>query len=302
MVATPPPALSTAAFPAGQGRLKILTWNIWMMPGFTFQSPQNTRRAGFIAAEVLKQDFDIVCFEKAFDAKARAVIWEAFRKAGYEQYGPANNGPSLKVNSGVWILSRIKLTGKAETQFRDCAGVECFSRKGAMLLDGVFQGHPFQISATHLEGESGDQWTESRQAVRDKQMLQIRDDLLARHPKDGAPLILAGDFDTPRFQPATPSTAGSNPVESTPYKFMIQTFGNPESQSVGVTFDDNCSENDLAMSGKGRRDELDYILVRPNGVNLVTSWTRMIFQHPKWDGQRQDLSYRYAVAASIEFR
>ncbi len=258
-----------------------------MMPGFTFQSPRNRARAAAIAGELLKQDFDILCFEKAFDAGAREALWKLLRGRYPNQYGPANHGFSLKLNSGVWILSRIPLTELGETQFRDCAGIECFSRKGAILLRGDFHGHPFQIAATHLQGETGDQYTEAHQQIRNRQMMQMRDDLLAHHRESGAPLILAGDFDTPR--------------QSSGFPFMLQTFDNPESQSVGVTFDDNCSDNDLAMSGKGRRDELDFIMVRPNGAKVAITWTRMVFRHPGWNGQRADLSYRYAVAAAIEF-
>jgi endonuclease/exonuclease/phosphatase family metal-dependent hydrolase len=287
MVATPAPPLPTP-LPADSARLKVLTWNIWMMPRLTFQSPENCKRAAAIAVEVLKQDFDILCFEKAFDAAARHVLWNALRARYPNQYGPANNGPSLKVNSGVWILSRTPLTELGETQFRDCAGIECFSRKGAIMLHGDFRGHPFQIVATHLQGESGNQYTTAHQQIRDRQMAQIRDDLLARHPEPGVPLILAGDFDTPR--------------QSDGFQFMLETFGQPESQSVGVTFDDDCSHNDLAMSGKGRHDELDYILVRPNGAAVASIWARTIFRHAGWDRRRQDLSYRYGVAASIEFR
>ena len=58
------------------------------------------------------------------------------------------------------------------------------------------------------------------------------------------------------------------------------------------------------MSNSGRNDELDYILVRPNGVALETEWNRLILRRAGWDGPkgRQNLSYRYAVAASIEFQ
>src|SRR5262249_50007561 len=64
-----------------------------------------------------------------------------------------------------------------------------------------------------------------------------------------------------------------------------------------VTLDDTCANNDLAMTNTGRTDELDYILVRPNGAALETEWNRLIFRHADWDGPKghQSLSYRYAV-------
>src|SRR6266540_1903151 len=113
IVATPAPPTATP----GPARLNILTWNIWMMPWFTFQSPHNRKRAGAIADELLKQDFDILCFEKAFDGGARNVLLKALGTRYPNHYGPANSG-SLKVNSGLWILSRIPLSESHEIQFR----------------------------------------------------------------------------------------------------------------------------------------------------------------------------------------
>src|SRR5712691_10463623 len=55
LVATAPaPSIRDLRLPAGPGQLKILTWNIWMMPWFTFQSPHNQKRARAIAEELLK--------------------------------------------------------------------------------------------------------------------------------------------------------------------------------------------------------------------------------------------------------
>src|SRR6185295_5220964 len=127
----------------------ILTWNIWMMPPFTFQSPRNRKRAAVIAAELLDRDFDILCLEKVFDSGARVVLEKALGQRYPYRYGPANCG-GLKVNSGVWILSRFPLSDYREIQYRDCSGVECFSRKGAIRLTGAVGGHAFQILATHL--------------------------------------------------------------------------------------------------------------------------------------------------------
>ena len=59
--------------------VKVLTWNIWMMPEILPTafggSPFNQRRAVAIA-DVLseQQDVDIICLEKAFDKKARKII------------------------------------------------------------------------------------------------------------------------------------------------------------------------------------------------------------------------------------
>src|SRR5882724_11918094 len=85
------PSIGDLRLPAGPAPLKILTWNIWMMPWFTFQSPHNQERARAIAEEILKLDYDILCLEKAFDGGARAVLSKALGGRYPYRYGPANS-------------------------------------------------------------------------------------------------------------------------------------------------------------------------------------------------------------------
>src|ERR1035441_8491204 len=136
-------------------QLRILTWNIWMMPGFTHQSPANKRRAAAIADVLLTQDVDILCLEKAFDGSARKVLAERLRGQFPYIYGPANQKFGLKINSGVWVLSRIPLSGYRQIEYHKAAGIEKFSRKGAIYLTGVVDGKTFVLIATHLQGEEG---------------------------------------------------------------------------------------------------------------------------------------------------
>src|SRR6266705_1562279 len=127
--------------------LKLLTWNVWMMPPITDQSPRNTRRAKAITQEILERDFDILCLEKVFDSAGREILKRQLGHRYPFQYGPLNPGCLLKVNSGVLVLSRIPLVEEKHIEFRDCAGIECLSRKGAILLLGEFRGHRFRVIA-----------------------------------------------------------------------------------------------------------------------------------------------------------
>ena len=73
--------------------------------------------------------------------------------------------------------------------------------------------------------------------------------------------------------------------------------------SASAPNDDNRWRNELAADNTGRTAELDYILVRDNGVDLQVDWDRLIIRNSRWDGPRcrEDLSYRYAVSARIVF-
>ena len=257
--------------------LKVLTWNIWMMPVLTFHSPSNESRAAAIADVLNQQDVDIICLEKAFDGGARNVIARLTRARYPYSYGPANNGFwSIKTNSGVWVLSRMPLTGYHTIKFRKSAGIEWFSRKGAISLNGTVGGKTFLLVATHLEGEEKSFFTISHQRARDAQVKQIADQLLTPPPAAGIPVFIAGDLATPRY------TAGADSEETQAYQDtlkMLQARNGPEYR---ITLVDDQKINTLAEDGTGRTDELDYILVRDNGATVDGTWNDASFA--KTDG------------------
>jgi hypothetical protein len=174
--------------------------------------------------------------------------------------------------------------------------IECLSRKGAILVFGQCQATPFQIIATHLQGEEGTDYTALNNQVRARQMEAIRDRLIEPHAAPGAPVFVCGDMCTPRF-------TEPHRHESPNYTAMLDTFGAKNGPEERITLDDSLAANQLAVDKTGRRNELDYILVRPNGRALRVERTRHVFQRGGWDspGNRVDLSYRYAVGATITF-
>jgi hypothetical protein len=277
--------------------LRLLTWNIFMMPAWTLQSPGNQRRAAAIAAELLELDYDILCFQKAFDGGARDVLWKALRARYPHRYGPANSGFSIKIGSGVWVLSRAPLSGYREIEFRESAGIEKLSRKGAMMLAGVHEGNRFQILATHLQGDDAPYFRPDRQKVRDRQTQQIRAELVLPRAEPGVPLFVCGCFGTPRFEERDASR------ETESYRLLLRTLDAENGPLTRITLDDALRRNDMAQDNKGRTSEQDYVLVRPNGRQVHTEWTRLILRRRGWDGPRgrRDLSYRYAVGAEITF-
>jgi endonuclease/exonuclease/phosphatase family metal-dependent hydrolase len=273
--------------------LSILTWNVFMMPEWIKESPFNQSRARAIAATLLEQDFDILCLQKVFDHAALAIIENALGARYPHRYGPANDG-CLLLSSGVWVLSRYPLVDYQEIQFSECSSWECFSRKGALLLSGTCGSTPFRLVATHLQGEEGSSFTKTNQAIRFRQMRQIRDRLILPHLEPSVPFIVCGDFGTPRF-------ANSRGEETDAYRSMLATLGVENGAPFRITLDE--IDNQIAKSKSARRNELDYIFVRKNGFALDVERTRNVFKRDGWDPQqhRTDLSYRYAVSAKVYF-
>ncbi len=277
--------------------LSILTWNIFMMPPWIHESPRNAPRAAAIAAELLSRDFDILCLEKAFDGDARDVLTAALGDRYPYRFGPANDSCLLAENSGVWVLSRVPLVNYAQIRFDDCANVECFSEKGAILLTGALGSSPFHLIATHLQGEEGSSFTRSHQEVRNRQMVQIRDELVKPNVAPSTPFFICGDFGTPRYH-------GESSLETEGYLHMLRTLDAENSPETRITYDDEIENNTLAPSNTGTKAELDYILVRKSDCDLDVVRSRHVFRRTGWDAptNRPDLSYRYAVSARIAVR
>jgi endonuclease/exonuclease/phosphatase family metal-dependent hydrolase len=289
---TRPDPLRFNACPA-RLRLSILTWNIFMMPEWLGESPENQARAAAIAKTLLEQNFDILCLQKVFDGKARAVLERALSARYPHRYGPANDG-CLLLNSGVWVLSRYPLLDYQEIEFGECDSWECYSRKGALLVSGTCGGTPFRLIATHLQGEEGASFTPENQAIRDLQMLEIRDRLIVPHREAKVPFVVCGDFGTPRF-------ANARGDESASYHKMLRTLGVENGRESRITLDE--VDNQLAKSDTARRNEVDYVLVSNNGFELGVERARCVFRRTGWDSAqgRSDLSYHYAVSAKLTF-
>ncbi len=182
------PAPIPASAPVGE-TLKILTWNLHFLP--TINPFAGTpARARAIAHAIATEDPGIVVMQEAFLGRARKQIRNLLRLRYPYAIGPFNNSPgSLMANSGVWLLSKVPLDSLGSIQFDDCAGADCLARKGALMVQGAWQGRPFQLITTHLQAEG-------HADIRLRQMQQIEQQLIAPRRVADAPLFLCGDFNT----------------------------------------------------------------------------------------------------------
>jgi endonuclease/exonuclease/phosphatase family metal-dependent hydrolase len=259
--------------------LKILSWNIYMLPKIVVQ--RNKRiRAHAIVEELKKSDFDIIVFQEAFLPAAREIIKAGLGNLYPFQFGPANSeGFTLKTNSGVWIISKVPLKLLKTTQFKNCTGNDCWARKGAMLLEGVWGDKAFQILGTHLQADGFDK-------IREKQMDQIYNELLAENKKEGVPQIICGDMNTEREM-------------NEHYCKMLDCLDAQDGEISGI---EKCSydgvNNNIAQSfGIKKKTNFDYILVRNNGSKMrSTNRSVSILKKGK-----KFLSDHYGVVCELKF-
>lgn len=258
--------------------LKVLSWNIYMLPKFVVQR-HKTERAHAIVEALKKSDYDIIIFQEAFFPNSRKIIREGLKSVYNYEFGPANNTPNMLTNSGVWVLSRIPLKEVDEIRFRDCATFDCYARKGAMLLEGVWDDKPFQLLGTHLQADA-------YPIIREKQMDQIYLELLGKYKRDDVPQIICGDLNTEKQM-------------KDHYCQMLSCLDAEDGELDGVekeTYDG--VNNELARSfGMKGKTTYDYILVRNNG-RKVKSINRFVSVLKK--GKRH-LSDHYGVVCELRF-
>jgi endonuclease/exonuclease/phosphatase family metal-dependent hydrolase len=245
--------------------LRILSWNIYMLPGIAnlskgIDKSYKRDRSRQIAEVMNNSNYNIIVFQEAFFGPARKILSKQLKEKYPYQYGPVNpSGLGLKTSSGVWIISEIPLKELGTTRYRTCDGADCFAKKGAGLYEGEWNGKPFQVLGTHLNA-GGPVW------IREEQFKQIRDDLLQPFQKLGVPQIICGDMNT-------------RLTRTEAYNFMIETLDVidvPVSNQRKSTKPPKEGDEKTLYTTATDSVFIDYIFHRPNGSNMKVIDKRVV--------------------------
>lgn len=223
-------------------KLKILSWNIYMLPGISLFNG-NTKRAKLIGDKLYDSDYQIIVFQEAFSSVCRRILSKQLKDAYPYQYGPVNKThPPLKTNSGLWIVSKIPLEKLDEIRYNVSEGYDKIARKGAAIFQGQFKGVEFQLITTHLQADAVSK-------IREQQCTEIMDKLLNKYYKPDIPQIICGDFNIEM----------DNQKD---YPVMLQTLDAINGEITGdkTTYDEVF--NTLGRKKQGKRKTIDYVLIR----------------------------------------
>ena len=245
--------------------LRILSWNIYMLPGITNFSKSIDRnykraRAHQIADTLKNSPYNIIVFQEAFFPPARRRLAKGLKERYPYQYGPVNpSGFSIKASSGIWVVSEVPLKELGKTRYRTCNGADCFAKKGAALWEGEWNGKTFQVLGTHLNA-GGPKW------IRQEQFKQMWEDLLQPFEKLNVPQIICGDMNT-RY------------TNREQYNFMIETLDAldpPVSNQRMSTKPPKRDEQKEFYTTATDSVFIDYILHRPNGSDMKVVDKRVV--------------------------
>lgn len=266
---------------AQSSTLKILSWNIYMLPRF-IKNTGKIERAEKIGQSLKETDYDIIVFQEAFHRGARRIIKAALKDKYQFMAGPANLQTfSIRTNSGLWILSKYPIEFSQEIKFKTKSGTDAFSRKGALITEFCVNSQRIQIIATHLQS-SGENW------LKESQCVEIANRITNQYKKDGVPQIICGDFNiemNATFQ----------------YNNMLKILDANDCEITGKQkFSYDRLNNDLNSENSKKQELIDYILFRKNKSNITFKEKLIkIFQF-KWDNKHLDLSDHYAIEAHFD--
>ncbi len=280
-IALPSMAQNEYVPPYPPAQLKILSWNIHMLPYCVYYKTQKNKRSKGIVEELGKRDYNILVFQEAFKMRSRRKVYKGLKEKYPYRYGPANRKFfSIKTNSGIWVLSDRPLSIKGEVTFTECANDGCLARKGGLMVEGEHNGHIFQIVGTHTNGNP--------QEVNRHQFRQLYDELLKPHQDSATVQIICSDMNCQRQKPED-------------YEAMMRLLHVTQQPHFNCR-EDTASTNEIEHT-------VDYIFVRDNGANINIMRTATIRIGPSWKsgnpkryGTTVGLSDHYAVEMIMEWK
>ncbi len=263
-------------------KIKILSWNIYMLPHLVASHSQKKERAKAIGQALSTSDYDVVFFQEAFHPMARKKIFEELKKKFPFHAGPANKKwYSLKANSGLWVFSRYPIATSQSIVYKNRYGVDALSRKGALLVELDVEGQHIQVAGTHLQN-CGPVW------LRQAQCVEFYKRLLKPNSREGVPQIICGDFNIDRY------------TTQEDYRFMLQALDAKDSNFEASQYSYDRTNNDLHIEKGTNKDLIDYILFRNNGGLAICSNSVAPIKR-KWCALHSDLSDHYSLQAEIDF-
>lgn len=170
--------------------LKLMTWNVYMLPKPIKNSHQKERSKA-IAEQLKNSEHDVIFLQEAFSWYFRGTV-KAALKENFPHYSRLKKkfGIYPFFSPGLVAFSKYPMKKIDHVYFSKCEGPDCYSSKGAMLVEVTLpSGKSIQIANTHMQAGQSEKQSE----IRKFQLTQIRE-LLEKNKRPGIPQVLVGDL------------------------------------------------------------------------------------------------------------
>ncbi|MFF4954642.1 sphingomyelin phosphodiesterase [Streptomyces chattanoogensis] len=266
----------TAAAPAASAaetpRLKVLTYNVFMMSKNLYPNWGQDHRAQAIPAADFFQGNDVVVLQEAFDNSSSDALKSnasaqyphqtpvvGRSKDGWDATGGAYSTATPE-DGGVTLLSKWPILRKEQYIYKDACGSDSYSNKGFVYAVLDVNGTKVHVVGTHTQSTDSGCKAGEAAADRAKQLKEVDAFLDAKNIPADEEVMLAGDLNIDSHGEeynALLSNADVAPADSRtghPYSFDTQ-----ENSVAKYRYPDD------------PREDLDYVLYR-NGHARPSGW------------------------------
>jgi endonuclease/exonuclease/phosphatase family metal-dependent hydrolase len=272
-------------FTAISEEIKVLTWNVFMIPkpiNFTKQKLRTT----LIAEKLEKTPHDIIFLQEAFRTRFQKEI--SLRLRGTHPFQTnLKKGKNLfhVLNSGLFIASKYPFRILGKKYFQSCVHSDCFASKGVILIEVTLpSGKIIQMATTHMQA-----WGDEEAIKTRRDQIYTIHDLLNEKFVTGIPQILLGDLNIDgNISNEYEKSLQILKMESTPL------FGDIKSTNG---FKIECYKT---PGGDSKAEWLDHIWTRNNNSTLkITNKTAIPMNGAVISGKSCPLSDHHAVEANL---
>ncbi|WP_438484633.1 sphingomyelin phosphodiesterase [Streptomyces sp. S186] len=290
------PTASAAAPPAASApRLKVLTYNTFLMSKNLYPNWGQDHRAQAIASADFFHGNDVVVLQEAFDnsssdaLKARAATEYPHQtpivgrsRSGWDATGGAYSAVTPE-DGGVTLLSKWPVLRKEQYIYKDACGSDSYSNKGFVYAVLDVNGTRVHVVGTHTQSTDSGCGAGEAAADRARQLKELDAFLDARNIPADEEIMVAGDMNI--------DSHGSE------YDALLANADlAPADSRTGHPYSFDTQENSIAKDRypNDPREDLDYVLFR-NGHARPTGWRNTVVkeQSAPWTVSSWGKDYTY---------
>jgi endonuclease/exonuclease/phosphatase family metal-dependent hydrolase len=238
--------------------LRIMTYNIWMLPDFLTRlsdvSHSKKERAWPIVQNMLASSPDILVLTEAFDNPTREFIIRNLRPYGYYYETPCLgvSGKYGAINGGIIILSRYQIIDSQQKVFKESCEDDYLANKGILYIKILSNKRFIHIFGVHMQAWN----TEECRNVRQAQLQELKEmcDRIKQNASASDIVFIVGDLNINRY----------DNLATNEYDMMLSYLNVDDLLHSTVQATINPFENELAngqtLSNSGHPEIVDYIL------------------------------------------
>ncbi|GAA2645846.1 sphingomyelin phosphodiesterase [Streptomyces lunalinharesii] len=284
-VATPTASAATTSTPAGPAgpraaasapRLKVLTYNTFLMSKNLYPNWGQDHRAQAIAAADFFHGNDVVVLQEAFDNSSSDAL-KSRAAAEYPHQTPvvgrsrsgwdATSGAYSAVtpeDGGVTLLSKWPVLRKEQYVYKDACGSDAFSNKGFVYAVLDVDGAKVHVVGTHTQSTDSGCKAGEAAADRAKQLKELDAFLDAKNIPANEEVMVAGDMNIDFHGTEYPALLANADLA-------------PADRRTGHPYSFDTAENSIAAYRypNDPREDLDYVLFR-NGHARPAGWQNTV--------------------------